>query len=60
MVDEQGLDVALEIDGGVKLSNAAQIAQAGADILVAGSAVFEHSDPGEMVRQMKAAVSARD
>jgi len=60
MVDEQGLDVALEIDGGVKISNAAQIAQAGADILVAGSAVFEHPDPGEMVRQMKAAVNAQD
>ena len=60
MVDEQGLDVALEIDGGVKISNAAQIAQAGADILVAGSAVFEHPNPGEMVRQMKAAVNAQD
>ncbi len=55
MVDERGLNTALEIDGGVKLSNAAQIANAGTDILVAGSAVFEAADPGQVVKQMKAA-----
>jgi ribulose-phosphate 3-epimerase len=56
IVEQQGLDVELEIDGGVKLDNAPQIAKAGADILVVGSAVFDHPHPGEVVKQLKLAV----
>ena len=48
MIDESGLDIRLEIDGGVNLENIGAIAQAGADTFVAGSAVFSagnDSDP---------------
>jgi ribulose-phosphate 3-epimerase len=59
LVDQLGLNIELEIDGGVKLDNASRIAQAGADILVAGSAVFNTPQPGETVKQMKAAVQEK-
>jgi len=45
----QGVDCCVEIDGGVTVSNAASIAEAGADILVAGSAVFKSENPSEVV-----------
>ncbi|QTP59895.1 ribulose-phosphate 3-epimerase [Billgrantia antri] len=47
-IDASGLDIRLEIDGGVKVDNIAEIARAGADTFVAGSAVFKagsDSDP---------------
>ena len=40
MIDDSGLDIRLEVDGGVKVDNIAEIAKAGADTFVAGSAVF--------------------
>jgi ribulose-phosphate 3-epimerase len=40
MIDDSGLDIRLEIDGGVKVDNICEIAQAGADTFVAGSAIF--------------------
>lgn len=43
----------LEIDGGVTAQNAAELKQAGADILVAGSAVFSSQDPVQTVRELK-------
>jgi ribulose-phosphate 3-epimerase len=48
IIDESGLDIRLEIDGGVKVDNIREIAEAGADTFVAGSAVFgaaKDSDP---------------
>lgn len=48
MIDESGYDIRLEIDGGVKVSNIREIAEAGADMFVAGSAIFgaaKASDP---------------
>ena len=48
MIDESGLDIRLEIDGGVKADNIAEIAAAGADTFVAGSGIFgkgKDSDP---------------
>ncbi|MEG2337713.1 MAG: ribulose-phosphate 3-epimerase [Clostridium sp.] len=44
MIDERGLNVDIEVDGGVKLSNAKEVLDAGANILVAGSAVFSAED----------------
>lgn len=41
MIKERGLDIEIEIDGGVKLENASRILEAGADVLVAGTAVFK-------------------
>ncbi len=40
MIDDRGLDIMLEIDGGVKVDNIAEIARAGADTFVAGSAIY--------------------
>ena len=44
-IDERGLDVEIEIDGGINVTTAPAAAEAGVDILVAGSAVFGASDP---------------
>ncbi|MBR3212816.1 MAG: ribulose-phosphate 3-epimerase [Clostridia bacterium] len=49
MREAAGKDFLIEVDGGVTLDNAVRIAQAGADILVAGSAVFGADSPGERV-----------
>jgi ribulose-phosphate 3-epimerase len=53
IVDERGLAVELEIDGGVNLETAASAAAAGADILVAGSAVFHADDPAAAVEEIR-------
>ena len=45
MIDEAGLDVTIEIDGGVSAANAGELYEAGCDALVAGSAVFKATDP---------------
>ena len=46
-------DKLIEVDGGVSVSNSEKLIQAGADILVAGSAVFNSEDPIQMIKQMK-------
>ncbi len=48
-----GRDIRLEIDGGVKVENAAEIARAGADTFVAGSAIFGSSDYAATIRAMR-------
>lgn len=53
MIDERGLDVRIEIDGGVTLENARQIIEAGADVLVAGNTVFKSNDPKDTIRRLK-------
>lgn len=45
MIDEAGLNVTIEIDGGVSAANAGELYEAGCDALVAGSAVFKATDP---------------
>ncbi len=55
MVDERGLAVELEIDGGINAETAPRAAAAGADILVAGSAVFHADDPAKAARQIREA-----
>lgn len=54
MIEESGCDIDLEVDGGVNLKNAAEIKAAGANILVAGSAVFHAPDPAVAVMALKA------
>jgi len=51
-IGRRGLDVAIQLDGGVDLDNIAELSQAGVDIAVAGSAVFHSDDPAETIRQM--------
>ena len=53
MIDENGLGVQIEIDGGVTLDNAASIMEAGAHVLVAGNTVFKSANPINTIRQLK-------
>ncbi len=57
VVARTGRPIRLEIDGGVKPDNIAEIAKAGADTFVAGSAIFSQSDYRAVVAEMKAAVA---
>jgi ribulose-phosphate 3-epimerase len=57
-IDRGGRPIRLEIDGGVKPDNIGEIAKAGADTFVAGSAIFGQSDYAGVVAAMKAAVAA--
>lgn len=50
----QGLEIPIQVDGGVSPANASALAEAGADILVAGSAVFNADDPAQVIASMKA------
>jgi ribulose-phosphate 3-epimerase len=53
MLDKRGCEAELEVDGGVKTSNIARIAHAGADVFVAGSAVFGSSDYAATISELK-------
>lgn len=53
-IDASGRAIRLEIDGGVKVDNIAEIAAAGADMFVAGSAIFSQPDYAQVIRQMRA------
>ena len=52
-IDRQGLEIPIEVDGGVSASNAAALVAAGAEILVAGSAVFKAESPKEIIEAMR-------
>lgn len=52
-IDASGRDIRLEIDGGVKVENIAEIAAAGADMFVAGSAIFSQPDYAQVITQMR-------
>lgn len=54
MLDRRGCEAELEVDGGVKASNIAGISHAGADVFVAGSAVFGSGDYAKTIAGMKA------
>jgi ribulose-phosphate 3-epimerase len=53
MLDKRGLEAELEVDGGVKTDNIARIAHAGADVFVAGSAVFGSADYATTIAELK-------
>jgi ribulose-phosphate 3-epimerase len=55
MIDERRLDVRIEIDGGIDLENIAPVVAAGAEIIVAGSAIFGADDPEAAVRGLREA-----
>jgi ribulose-phosphate 3-epimerase len=52
LIDESGLDIRLEVDGGVGPANIRQAAEAGADTFVAGSAIFSKPDYAEVIKTM--------
>jgi ribulose-phosphate 3-epimerase len=58
MIDESGLDVRLEVDGGVKVDNIGAIAAAGADTFVAGSAIFGSEDYVATIAAMRGEIAA--
>jgi ribulose-phosphate 3-epimerase len=53
IIDEKGLTVDIEIDGGVTLDNAKSIVDAGATVLVAGNTVFKSANPAQTIQQLK-------
>ena len=57
LIDASGFDIRLEIDGGVKVDNIGEIAAAGADTFVAGSAIFGSGDYAQTIAAMKAEIA---
>ncbi|MCR5298849.1 MAG: ribulose-phosphate 3-epimerase [Paludibacteraceae bacterium] len=53
MIERKNANCLIEIDGGVDLTNASRLREAGADALVAGNSVFSASDPKSMIQQLK-------
>ncbi|MFC0227792.1 ribulose-phosphate 3-epimerase [Serratia aquatilis] len=53
LIDDSGRDIRLEVDGGVKADNIAEIAAAGADMFVAGSAIFSKPDYRAVIDEMR-------
>ena len=58
LIDDSGLDIRLEIDGGVNVDNIGEIAAAGADTFVAGSAIFGSDDYATTITAMKSEIAA--
>ena len=57
LIDASGKHIRLEIDGGVKIDNIGEIARAGADMFVAGSAIFGAKDYKATISSMRAAIA---
>ena len=57
LIDNSGHNIRLEVDGGVTVNNIAEIAAAGADTFVAGSAIFNAPDYAEVIAEMRAQLS---
>ena len=53
IIDEKNLNTRLEIDGGIKLDNIKEVADAGADTFVSGSAIFNQPDYSEIIQEMR-------
>ncbi|MCI6736820.1 MAG: ribulose-phosphate 3-epimerase [Intestinibacter sp.] len=53
LIDEMGLDIDIEVDGGVKPSNISEVVNAGANVIVAGSAIFNTDDIDEAVKSLR-------
>jgi len=58
LIDASGRDIRLEVDGGIKQDNIAEVARAGADTFVAGSAIFGSKDYVATIAAMRAALAA--
>ncbi|MDG6809878.1 ribulose-phosphate 3-epimerase [Glaesserella parasuis] len=58
-IDASGFNIRLEVDGGVKVNNIAEIAEAGADMFVAGSAIFDQPDYKAVIDQMRAELAVK-
>lgn len=58
MINERGLATRIEVDGGIKENNIAEVADAGADVFVAGSAIFGQKDYRQVIARFKASIGA--
>lgn len=56
MIDKSGRPIRLEVDGGIKVDNIGKIAAAGADLFVAGSAIFESKDYAKTIQSLRNAI----
>ena len=56
LIDDLGHDIRLEVDGGIKTANIGDVAAAGADTFVAGSAIFGAPDYAQVIRDMRSAI----
>ncbi len=52
-IDSMNLDIDIQVDGGISIENINEVAKAGANVFVAGSAVFNAKDPKAMIKQMR-------
>ena len=53
MIDSKGIEVMIQVDGGVDLNNATELVNAGVNVLVAGHTIFSSAQPAETIRQLK-------
>lgn len=60
LIDQRGLDVAIEMDGGIGRDNVHQVAAAGVDVFVSGSAVFGEPDPAAAMKRLRRAAELND
>jgi len=56
LIDQRKLPVLIEVDGGIKTDNIAQVVQAGGEVIVSGSGIFKTTNYAETIRQMRQAV----
>ena len=56
LIDASGRDILLQVDGGIKTDNIAEVAAAGADTFVAGSAIFNSADYASVIAEMRARI----
>ena len=56
MREDLGLNFEIEVDGGINLYNVKEVVEAGTDIIVAGSSIFESSDPAQTIKEFRKAV----
>ena len=53
MIDREGYNILIEVDGGIDTTNAAELVEAGVNVLVAGNSVFSSQDPEGTIRKLK-------
>ncbi|MDG2019519.1 MAG: ribulose-phosphate 3-epimerase [SAR86 cluster bacterium] len=58
LIDNCNKEIRLEVDGGINLNNISEVASAGADTFVAGSAIFSQSDYSEVIQQMRSSLES--
>jgi ribulose-phosphate 3-epimerase len=53
MIDDRGLDVLIQVDGGVDTENASRLVSTGVNVLVAGNTIFSSDNPAETIHRLK-------